>query len=361
MDDDLFTCEVKIHGLSYFSGVEQQMDDLDNRNLDVYERKLCYVECEKIYAEAVIFINKRLVRLIDVTVEQWLDLKCDDHTMKQKEVYGLDAGMEYDPSSTDFSEWFALKFSNHKKMDWYTKNALWIYWTRGDDEEVIIDDELSNPEDRNLIEEIMIGEIFRIETDIFQFETPLCEAFKELNYLLMTDVDVLTNYILGFKTYKEYKDDWIYEWNKDVPWVANMPWRFASRMDMLSGLLAIRKWKNIAMSLKDGELKDEALNSKAIFEGLKGVDEESSDNARTHCSPNDKWDDFKHANHIGSNVNSNYNPYLYVSRIFNDLTRTNNDYETQENKGWFDKDKLMGDDADDIGDLEDDLIQKDHP
>ncbi|GJX00974.1 hypothetical protein Tco_0184887 [Tanacetum coccineum] len=26
------------------------------------------------------------------------------------------------------------------------------------------------------------------------------------------------------KTYNDYKDDWIYEWNKDVPWVDEKPW-----------------------------------------------------------------------------------------------------------------------------------------
>ncbi|GKE00752.1 hypothetical protein Tco_1388735, partial [Tanacetum coccineum] len=130
--------------------VEQQMDDIDNGNLDVYERKLCYDEYEKIYVEAVIFINERL----------YMEIK------KQTEVYGLDAGMEYDPSNVDFSEWLASKFSNHKTMDWYTKNTLYIYWTRGDDEEMITDDELSNPEDGNLIEKTKDAEIFRIETDI---------------------------------------------------------------------------------------------------------------------------------------------------------------------------------------------------
>ncbi|GJX60799.1 hypothetical protein Tco_0292189 [Tanacetum coccineum] len=196
MDDDLFTYEVKIPELSYSPSVGQQMDDLYNGNLDVYERKLCYDECEKMYAEAVLFNNKRLVRLIDVTVEQWLDLKYGDHTMVsnevkesviatwliqsykkqfeeymevkiQKEVYGFDVGMEYDLSNVDFGEWLASKFSNYMTMDWYTKNMLWIYWTRGDDEEVIKDDELSKLGDGNLIEETKIAEIFRIETDIF--------------------------------------------------------------------------------------------------------------------------------------------------------------------------------------------------
>ncbi|GJS93584.1 putative ribonuclease H-like domain-containing protein [Tanacetum coccineum] len=95
-------------------------------------------------------------------------------------------------------------------------------YIRGDDEEVKINDGLSNPGDGNLIEETKIAEIFRNETNIFQFETPLCEAFKEFNYLLKIDVDILTNDIPRFKTYNEYKDAWIYKWNKDVPWVANM-------------------------------------------------------------------------------------------------------------------------------------------
>ncbi|GJX60800.1 hypothetical protein Tco_0292190 [Tanacetum coccineum] len=114
-------------------------------------------------------------------------------------------------------------------------------------------------------------------------------------------------------------------------------------------------------NLEDGELKDKALKSNAIFEGLKGLDEESSDNARTHCSPSNEWDDFERATHIGSNANSYYNPYLDVSRIFNDYARTNNDYETQENEGWVDEHKLMGDDYDDVDDLEDYLIHKDPP
>ncbi|GJT61172.1 hypothetical protein Tco_1004705 [Tanacetum coccineum] len=71
-------------------------------------------------------------------------------------------------------------------------------------------------------------------------------------------------------------------------------------------------------NFEEGELKDEALNRKAIFEGSKGVDEEPSDNARTHHSPSDEWEDFKHANHIGAYAKSKYNHYLDVSRIFND-------------------------------------------
>ncbi|GKE78932.1 hypothetical protein Tco_1545052, partial [Tanacetum coccineum] len=48
--------------------------------------------------------------------------------------------------------------------------------------------------------------------------------FKEFSYLLKIDHDLLTKDIKGFKTYDEYKDDWIYEWNKNVPWVHEKPW-----------------------------------------------------------------------------------------------------------------------------------------
>ncbi|GJW14042.1 hypothetical protein Tco_0018175 [Tanacetum coccineum] len=60
---------------------------------------------------------------------------------------------------------------------------------------------------------------FKIETDIFDYETPLCLAFNEFNYLLKVDPNLLTKDIMGFKTYEDYKDDWIYEWNENVPWV----------------------------------------------------------------------------------------------------------------------------------------------
>ncbi|GKE85301.1 hypothetical protein Tco_1559043 [Tanacetum coccineum] len=68
------------------------------------------------------------------------------------------------------------------------------------------------------------AEIFKIETDVFDYETPLCLAFNEFNYLLKVDPDLLTKNIMGFKTYEDYKDDWIYEWNENVPWVYDKPW-----------------------------------------------------------------------------------------------------------------------------------------
>ncbi|GJS25196.1 hypothetical protein Tco_0453828 [Tanacetum coccineum] len=236
---------------------------------------------------------------------------------KQKEVYRLDADMEYDPSNVDFGEWLASKFNNHETMDWYTKNALWIFWTRGDNEEVKTNDELSNPEKGNLIEEAEIAGIFRIETDIFNFETPLCKA------------------------YEEHKNAWIYKWNNDVPWNRHAKWPTCnwkigkyfnggdfSRVTQIGDEIYFESYEWYE-NLKDGELKDEALNCKGMMEESMNVEEESSDDARTHYSPGNEY--FEHANHIGAYVNSNYNPYLDVSTIFSDRIGMINNYETQKN------------------------------
>ncbi|GJV97192.1 hypothetical protein Tco_1548769 [Tanacetum coccineum] len=78
---------------------------------------------------------------------------------------------------------------------------------RGDDEVEFTNEESFDPNDKNLIEGNEVAKIFRIKTNVFNFETPTCRAFKEFNYLLQIDLEVLTKDIDGFKTYEEYKDD----------------------------------------------------------------------------------------------------------------------------------------------------------
>ncbi|GKD91420.1 hypothetical protein Tco_1366927 [Tanacetum coccineum] len=128
-----------------------------------------------------------------------------------------DNDMGYDPSDLAFIEWLRSKIFNYKTMDHYTMKALWIYWIRGDDEVELTDEESFNDEDE-------IAKVFRIDTNIFDYETPRYSTFNKFNYLLKVDLDLLTKDIMGFKTNEDYKDDWIYEWNKDVPWVDEKPW-----------------------------------------------------------------------------------------------------------------------------------------
>ncbi|GJZ11213.1 VIER F-box protein 2 [Tanacetum coccineum] len=148
------------------------------------------------------------------------NIPCDsnmDDDLERRVSHEADDDMGYDPSDVAFTEWLGLKFLNYKTMDHFTMKALWIYWIRGDDEVKLNDEESSDDEDE-------VAKVFRIDTNIFNFETPMFKAFKEFNYLFQIDPDLLTKDIKGFKTYEEYKDDWIYEWNRDVPWADEKPW-----------------------------------------------------------------------------------------------------------------------------------------
>ncbi|GJZ63257.1 hypothetical protein Tco_0619678 [Tanacetum coccineum] len=156
-------------------------------------------------------------------------------------------------------------------------------------------------------------------------------AFKEFNYLLQIDPNVLTKDIDGFKTYEEYKNNWIYEWNKDVPWVHERPWtengvwkeptpvkHHCKPFNYKSGCSEwpTYSWKddgycnggnlpgyyiigNILRyqdlewyeALKDGKLKEEALKNKAIMEGMIGEDDESSNEGWR------RWGNFDNTNH----------------------------------------------------------------
>ncbi|GKB98795.1 hypothetical protein Tco_0984932 [Tanacetum coccineum] len=100
------------------------------------------------------------------------DSKIDDDSEHE-----ADDDMRYDPSNVAFTEWLGSKFFNYKTMDHYTMKALWIYWIRGGDEVKLIDEESSDDEDD-------IAEVFRIDTNLFDFETPICKTFNEFNYLL---------------------------------------------------------------------------------------------------------------------------------------------------------------------------------
>ncbi|GKE51395.1 hypothetical protein Tco_1486551 [Tanacetum coccineum] len=105
-----------------------------------------------------------------------------------------------DSTNVVFENWLASKFTNNMMMDPLTKNALWDYWKKGDDQKVLTNEALSDLEE-NMEHEV--AEIFRIKIDIFDFETPLCTTFSEFNYLLKIDTDLFTHDIQGDKAYEE--------------------------------------------------------------------------------------------------------------------------------------------------------------
>ncbi|GJZ89110.1 reverse transcriptase domain-containing protein [Tanacetum coccineum] len=194
------------------------------------------------------------------------------------------------------------------------------------DEVELLDEESSDSDNED-----EVAKIFRIDTNVFDFEAPTYRAFKEFNYLLQIDPDVLTKNIDGFKTYEEYKDDWIYEWNKDIPRVHEKPWtdngiweeptpveHYCEPFSFKSGHMewTTCNWKDEGYcneghllgayivgntlryqdlewyeGLEDGKLKDEALKNKAIMDGIIDKDDES------HNKGWRRWDGYKNAIH----------------------------------------------------------------
>ncbi|GJS28194.1 hypothetical protein Tco_0488814 [Tanacetum coccineum] len=272
-----------------------------------------------------------------------------------------------------FAEWLASKFYTHKTIDWYTKNALWVYWTKGDDEVELTDEEISNIEYEDGSEMDEKAEIFRIETDLFDFKTPLCKAFNE--------------------TYNGFKNNWINNWKKGTPWSKDeVPYEEVNHIcETCRFKDGKTKWPTCNWNddgfCNDEKLKEETLKQKAIFEGswgdaTQGVKnfcawlKKCFDNFHEldydllikleeywwrmnddECSPFTNWRNLTsktHANHLEADDIPKSDPYLDIYRMFSDTRK-------DEGETIRDEPELERDNDDDMGYLEDYLIQKDPP
>ncbi|GJW71175.1 hypothetical protein Tco_0128092 [Tanacetum coccineum] len=203
--------------------------------------------------------------------------------------------MLWDLNNNEFKKWLASYFDNYMMMDHVTMNALWKLWNKNNDQDGRIfrriDEEVNNNREpwNDQIEvsenESEVAKIFRIETDVFDYESPMCKVFDEFNYFLKIDPDVPNKDIPRFKTYEQYKDDWIYEWNDKIPCVSERPW------------VPDGTWKKPDLdyewykALVDCELKDEALRNKAELDKSMNHDGESNDDAWSNYSPIEEWSD----------------------------------------------------------------------
>nr|GEU79637.1 hypothetical protein [Tanacetum cinerariifolium] len=69
-------------------------------------------------------------------------------------------------------------------------------------------------------EDYDLAEIFMIDGNLFDFETPLCKTFNEFNYILRIDTDLFTFDIQEIKNYEEHK----YKVNNDITGDLEKPW-----------------------------------------------------------------------------------------------------------------------------------------
>nr|GEX08127.1 hypothetical protein [Tanacetum cinerariifolium] len=152
-----------------------------------------------------------------------------------------------DPNNFTFKKWLASKFANHMIMDLFTKKVLWDFWIKNNGQKGVANKEFSHAEKANNDYEQKTAEIFKIETELFDYETSLCTEFKEFNFLFKVDLKLFTHDIEIIKTYEDYENKLNNEleepWSKDgVPYeicdhVANLS---ISKMGKLNGPLAIQ-------------------------------------------------------------------------------------------------------------------------
>nr|GEV46972.1 hypothetical protein [Tanacetum cinerariifolium] len=173
-----------------------------------------------------LFTNEVEIRLANIPC----DLKDEDDS-KQPITHGSDDDMEYDPSNVKFTKWRDVM-----PLDYF------------DEDEV--------------------AKIFRIDTNVFDFETPMYRAFKEFNYLLQINPKWPTYYWKG--------DGYCNGGNLPGAYIVGNTLHY---QDL--------EWYE---ALKDGELKEEALKNKAIMEGIIDEDDESSNEGWR------RWDDYKNTN-----------------------------------------------------------------
>ncbi|GKA37590.1 hypothetical protein Tco_0724155 [Tanacetum coccineum] len=93
------------------------------------------------------------------------------------------------------------------------KKFIQKFYQLSDDHEEIETDEDDDPDD--------IAKIFKIEDNLFNYETPLCKAFIELNYLLKINTDLFTFKFQEIKTYEEYELNNNMTGEHEEPWSEN--------------------------------------------------------------------------------------------------------------------------------------------
>ncbi|GJV92581.1 hypothetical protein Tco_1540394 [Tanacetum coccineum] len=98
------------------------------------------------------------------------------------------------------SEWFKSEcVSTISTWDDLVENFVQKFYKLYDHNE---EDEDEDDSDPNQIDDT--PEIFTIKDNLFNFDTPLCMAFEEFNYLLKINPDLFTYDVQKIKTYDEY-------------------------------------------------------------------------------------------------------------------------------------------------------------
>ncbi|GKC17060.1 hypothetical protein Tco_1013842 [Tanacetum coccineum] len=192
-------------------------------------------------------------------------------------------------------------------------------------------------EDDNPNEMDNVPEIFRIEGNLFDFKTTLCEAYHEFSCFLNIDIDLFTYDIQNFKTYDEYKQELNDDEAKGTkkPWPENgIPYQLCDHIrEPYRFKNGGTKWPTYHRwydELANRKLKDETLALKAKIKGSWG---DATPGVVKFC----KWlkSFFENFHELEYEVLAN-NPYLDINRTFGrdyEASNTGCTQEYQEHKG----------------------------
>ncbi|GJT42771.1 hypothetical protein Tco_0951486 [Tanacetum coccineum] len=213
-----------------------------------------------------------------------------------------------------------------------------------------------------------ITNIFKIEGNLFDYETPLCKAFNDYKYLLKIDTNLFTFDIQGIGTYEEYELNNPVTRDLEEPWSDNgvphqlcdhiCEYRFKNGINKwptcssdidgfcnsgeLPGMVRVRsmtyfqdhKWYD---ELADGKLKAETLMHKVKVE-------ESQGNVTPECwwkinahevAPFTRLESYGQRPYANFKTEKAHDPYLEINNIFGrnyDTSNTDNTQDNQENE-----------------------------
>ncbi|GKA62921.1 hypothetical protein Tco_0762440 [Tanacetum coccineum] len=199
-----------------------------------------------------------------------------------------------------------------------------------------------------------IADIFKIEGNLFDYETPLCKAFNDFNYLLEIDTNLFTFDIQGIRTYEEYELNNTVTRDLKEPWLDNrVPYQLCDHIcEPYSFKNGMTKWptcsSNIDGFCNGGELPRMVrvggmtyFQDHKCFENFHELDynvlvklQECWWKINAHeVAPFTRLESYDQRPYANFKTEKAHDPYLDISRIFGRNYDTSNTGNTQYNQG----------------------------
>nr|GFA80151.1 hypothetical protein [Tanacetum cinerariifolium] len=231
--------------------------------------------------------------------------------------------------------------------EWFTKECIGTISTRDDLVKRFVlkfynicdHEETEDNNNPDVIDNV--PEIFKINDDLFKFDSPLCVAFEESNHLLKTDHDLFTYKTQKIKTYDKYEQELS---NKtqglEEPWSENgVPYQLCDHVcEPYRFKNGGAKWPTCASDI-DGFCNGGELPGMSYFENFHELDnevllklEKCWWKVNTHeIAPFARRENFGWGPYANIKTEWASNPYLDANRIFGRDYEASNIGCTQEN------------------------------